>query len=106
MDFFYFFAILPNILFPFADTAPHYWRFMLHLLGSMFLVILLWVFTPRVSRATFLLLVISITVFFGAQEFFIHPTLYAQSAVKGVVDFLTWTIPPVTYLLLTQAQKK
>lgn len=97
MEFFYFFAILPDILFPFSEAAPHWWRFVVHFIGSFSLVFVLWCITPHLPKKIVLSLAVLAIIFFAVQEFYIHPTLFEQSAVKGVIDFLTWTIPLVVY---------
>ncbi len=77
-----------------------FYRASFHLLGAVLFIIFATLLSQKLfgsDRALYVLMATAIVVLF-IQEFHLHPKRYGQSRQKGVVDWLTWVIPMVTYL--------
>lgn len=79
-------------------------RSVLHLVGSFVIVLLLHTSKNFLRLSLVLSLGIVIMLYFGFQEFYIHPVNYDQPFFKSVIDFLVWNIPIGVYLVI-QATK-
>ncbi len=77
------------------------YREIFHLVGSILFIFL----ATLISKTFFGSDVALYILFFAAiaalsyQEFYLHPKRYGQHIKKGVVDWLTWVMPVVIYLL-------
>lgn len=84
-----------------ATNYPFYvaWRAVLHVACSLVVIggshILGLMYGHDVPRYTFIVLVIVITY----VEFYLHPKIYHQKLLKGIVDWCSWIVPFVLYFL-------
>lgn len=86
----------------FSTQAPKLlaWRTLFHVGGS---IVLLFVADSMFQHLSFfngfafLVLVVGCI---AVQEFYIHPHYYGQKPLKGVIDFLAWTLPILIYIVL------
>lgn len=95
---------IPDFIFPNLEkksfTLYVIWREVCHIVGSFVLL----------SAAHFLFLATTfyfplyVMVVLGAwmlyQEFYLHPKKYNQQLWKGILDFSSWLVPFVIYLLV------
>ena len=76
------------------------WRAVFHLGGSVFLVFIADIMFKSMSFfngfAFLVLVVVAVTV----QEFYLHPHYYNQKPQKGIINFVTWMLPILLYILL------
>lgn len=74
------------------------WRSLLHVLGALGIVFLLMNLGDLSLRLRVRIVVIAV-LYFAFQEFYLHPRLYDQELIKGVIDFLAWSVPLALYAL-------
>ena len=74
------------------------WREICHIIGSLILLYVSYLITPKTVPVTFILL----TIWMTYQEFYFHPKKYDQPLWKGLIDWLSWITPFIIYFLLTK----
>jgi len=78
-----------------------FYRGACHFIGSVLFIVFATLISQKLfgsEVALYVLLGAAIVALF-VQEFFSHPYRFQQSRRKGIVDWLTWVIPMVLYVI-------
>lgn len=77
------------------------WRELFHVLGALccigVAIGLEKLFHSKIPASLFLGTVIAWITF---QEWYLHPTFYDQTLIKGLIDWLVWVVPIALYFIL------
>lgn len=76
------------------------WRAVFHLGGSVFLVFIADQLFKHMSFFNGFAFLVLASVCIAIQEFYLHPHYYNQKPQKGIIDFATWMLPILLYILL------
>ncbi len=73
-----------------------------HFIGSVLFIIFATLISQDLfgSEAALYVLLCMAVVALMYQEFYLHPRMYGQRTVKGVVDLFSWITPIVAYFIL------
>jgi hypothetical protein len=73
-----------------------------HFIGSVLFIVFATLISQDLfgSEAALYVLLCMAIVALMYQEFYLHPRMYGQRAVKGVVDLFSWVTPIVAYFIL------
>ncbi|MDQ5901700.1 MAG: hypothetical protein QG580_415 [Patescibacteria group bacterium] len=76
------------------------WRQVFHVFGSVVIILIADFLFRKVSFFNgFIFLGLFVFLMF-IQEFYLHPHHYEQKFTKGLVDFISWILPIIIYILL------
>ena len=81
-------------------------RSILHLLGSFGIIALLFFSKKFLRFRAIAAIALIIVLFFGFQEFYLHPLRYDQPLFKSIIDFLVWTVPLALYIFVSRPKAK
>lgn len=79
-----------------------FYRASFHFLGAVLFIVFATLLSQKFfgsDIALYVLMATAIVALF-VQEFHFHPKRYSQSRKKGVIDWLTWVVPMVVYILI------
>lgn len=77
-----------------------FWRQVFHLLGSVLLVLVAHLMFIHLSFFNGLAFLILVVLSLAVQEFYFHPHYYDQKPHKTLIDFTTWMLPILIYIIL------
>lgn len=76
------------------------WRALLHVVSSLVLLFASHLVALNYGYNAPLFVFSALLILITYLEFYVHPKLYHQKLSKGIIDWLSWTLPFVAYFFL------